>query len=103
MPHAVSLAINSIFIKARANGFNICFNISSILLNAIERLLNDVERRDGKTVSTFDSTKLCEWPGSQFQALDLRAKLKHMAGHILKSHDGSRKYFQQCPYNISRF
>ena len=35
-------------IKARANGFNICFNISSILLNAIERLLNDVERRDGK-------------------------------------------------------
>ena len=35
-------------VKARANGFNICFNISSILLNAVERLLNDVERRDGK-------------------------------------------------------
>ena len=35
-------------VKSRANGFNICFNISSILLNAIERLLNDVERRDGK-------------------------------------------------------
>ena len=37
-----------VIFTARANGFNICFNISSILLNAVERLLNDVERRDGK-------------------------------------------------------
>ena len=52
------------FIKALANGFNICFNIHSILLNAVERLLNDVERWDGQTVSTFHSTKLSEWLGN---------------------------------------
>ena len=51
-------------VKALANGFNICFNIHSILLNAVGRLLNDVERWDEQTVSTFHSTKLSEWPGN---------------------------------------
>ena len=51
-------------LKALANGFNICFNIHSILLNAVGRLLNDVERWDEQTVSTFDSTKLREWAGN---------------------------------------
>ena len=45
-------------LKALANGYNICFNIHSILLNALERLLNDVERWDGQTVSTFHSQNL---------------------------------------------
>ena len=45
-------------------GFNICFNIHSILLNAVGRLLNDVERWDEQTVSTFHSTKLSEWHGN---------------------------------------
>ena len=30
----------------------------------VERLLNDVERWDGQTVSTFHSTNLSEWPGN---------------------------------------
>jgi len=51
-------------LKALANGFNICFNIHSILLNAVGRLLNDVERWDEQTLSTFHSTKLSEWPGN---------------------------------------
>ena len=51
-------------VKALANGFNICFNIYSILLNAVGNLLNDVERWDEQTVSTFHSTKLSEWPGN---------------------------------------
>ena len=42
-----------LFIKALANGFNICFNILSILLNAVERLFNDVERWDGKRFQHF--------------------------------------------------
>ena len=50
--------------KALADGFN----IHSILLNAVEKLLNDVERWDGQTVSTFHSTKLSEWLGNQVQA-----------------------------------
>ena len=50
--------------QALANGFNVCFNIHSNLLNAVERLLNDVERWDGQKVSTFHSTKLSEWPGN---------------------------------------
>ena len=41
-------------VKALGNGFNIL----SILLDAVERLLNDVERWDGQTLSTFDSTEL---------------------------------------------
>ena len=45
-----------------------CFNIHSILLNAVERLLNDVERWDEQTLSTFHSTKLSEGPGNLFQA-----------------------------------
>ena len=52
------------FCNGPSKGFNICFNIHSILLNAVERLLNDVERWDGQTVSTFHSTKLSEWPGN---------------------------------------
>ena len=40
-------------LKALANGFNICFNIHSILLNAVERLLNDVEQWDGKRFPHF--------------------------------------------------
>ena len=40
-------------LKALANGFNICFNIRSILLNAVERLLNDFERWDGKRFQHF--------------------------------------------------
>ena len=56
--------IHSTSVKALANGFNICFNIHSILLNVVGRLLNDVERRDEQTVSTFHSTKLSEWPGN---------------------------------------
>jgi len=51
-------------LKALANGFNICFNIYSILLNAVGGLLNDVERWDEQTLSTFHSTKLSEWPGN---------------------------------------
>ena len=42
-----------VFVKAQANGFNICFNICSILSNAVERLLNDVELRDGKRFQHF--------------------------------------------------
>ena len=45
-----------------------CFNIHSILLNAVGRLLNDVERWDEQTLSTFHSTKLSEGPGNLFQA-----------------------------------
>ena len=41
------------YVKALANGFNICFNILSILLNAVESLLNDVERWDGKRFQHF--------------------------------------------------
>ena len=48
-------------LKAPANGFNNCFNIHLILLNAVERFLNDVKWWDGQTVSTFHSTKLSEW------------------------------------------
>ena len=40
-------------LKAQANGFNICFNIRSILLNAVEGLLTDVELRDGKRFQHF--------------------------------------------------
>ena len=47
-------------LKAQVNDFNICFNINSILLNAVGRLSNDVERWDERTVSTFHSTKLRE-------------------------------------------
>ena len=39
--------------RAQANGFNICFNIHSILLNAVGRLLNDVERRVSKRFQHF--------------------------------------------------
>ena len=70
-------------IKARANGFNICFNISSILLNAVERLLNDVERRDDKRFQHLiqqnfasglvDSSRLQTYARK-------RAKLKLMTG-----------------------
>ena len=42
------------------SSFNICFNIHSILLNAVGRLLNYVERWDEQTVSTFNSTKRSE-------------------------------------------
>ena len=45
-----------------------CFNIHSVLLNAVGRLLNDVERWDEQTVSTIHSTKLSEGPGNLFQA-----------------------------------
>ena len=55
-------------VERRANGSNICFNIHSILLNAVERMLNDVYRWDRQMVSTFHSTKLSEWPGNYFQA-----------------------------------
>ena len=55
---------SSVNIKALANGFN----IHSILLNAVERLLNNVERWDEQTLSTFHSTKLSEGPGNLFQA-----------------------------------
>ena len=40
-------------IKAQAKGFNICFNIHSILLNAVERLLNAVERGMSKRFQHF--------------------------------------------------
>ena len=40
-------------LKALANGFNICFNIHSIFLNAVERLLNDFEWWDGKRFQHF--------------------------------------------------
>ena len=43
-------------VKALANGFNICFNIHSILLYAVGRLLNDVGRWDEQTVSIFIDT-----------------------------------------------
>ena len=44
---------NNTLLKALANGFNICFNIHSILLNAVERLLHDVEHGMGKRFKHF--------------------------------------------------
>ena len=46
-------SVSKLFIKALANGFNICFNIHSILLNAVGRLLNDVERGMSKRFQHF--------------------------------------------------
>ena len=50
-------------LKARANGFNICFNILSILLATVEHVLNDVEHWGGKRFQhllqhTFDFVEL---------------------------------------------
>ena len=51
---AVRMSKNLFMLKALANGFNIHSN----LLNAVRRLLNDVERWDEQTVSAFHSSKL---------------------------------------------
>ena len=52
--------------KRLANGFNIHSTLLNV--NAVGRLLNDVERWDEQTLSTFHSTKLNEWLGKSFQA-----------------------------------
>ena len=68
-------------LKDRANGFNICFNISSILLNAVERLLNDVERRDGKRFQHLIQQNFASGlvVSSRLYTY-ISTKLKHMAG-----------------------
>ena len=60
--------MNSVNTKGPSKRLQHSFNIHSILLNAVERLLNDVERWDEQTLSTFHSTKLSEGPGNFFQA-----------------------------------
>ena len=40
-------------LKALANGFSICFDIRSILVNAVERFLKDFERWEGKRFEHF--------------------------------------------------
>ena len=56
------------YFNAQANGFTICFNIRSVLLNDVERC-RLLEWANGfHTSSTFDSTKLHERPGIQSQA-----------------------------------
>ena len=63
-------------IKALANGFNICFNIHSILLNAVERLFNDVELWVSKRFQHFFQQNLASGLVISFRP-QLFSRLRH--------------------------
>ena len=63
-------------LKALANGFNICFNIYSILLNAVGRLLNDVERGMSKRFQHFIQQNLASGLVISFRS-QLLSRLRH--------------------------
>ena len=67
---------NQPLIKALANGFNIWFNIYSILLNAVGRLLNDVERGVGKRFQHFIQHNLASGLVINFRQ-QLFSRLRH--------------------------
>lgn len=63
---AVFLCSLLLCFKAQANDFNICFNIRSILLNAVKRLMNDVgEVRWGEV--RWGEWCWWWWDGKRFQ------------------------------------
>ena len=68
-------------VKALANGFNICFNIHSILLNAVVRLLNDVERWVSKRFQHFIQQNLASGLVISFRP-QLFSCLRHARRHF---------------------
>ena len=63
-------------LKPLANGFNIWFNIYSILLNAVGRLLNDVERGMSKRFQRFIQQNLASGLVISFRS-QLFSRLRH--------------------------
>ena len=68
--------VDELCLKALANGFNICFNIYSILLNAVGRLLNDVERGMSKRFQHFIQQNLASGLVISFRS-QLFSRLRH--------------------------
>ena len=88
-------------IKALANGFNICFNIYSILLNAVGRLLNDVERGMSKRFQHFIQQNLASGLVISFRS-QLFSRLRH-ARAPFRNNNGSCVCLQQSSLVISSF
>ena len=88
-------------IKALANGFNICFNIYSILLNAVGRLLNDVERGMSKRFQHFIQQNLASGLVISFRS-QLFSRLRH-ARAPFRNNNGSRVSLQQSSLVFSIF
>ena len=72
--------------KARANGFNICFNARTILLKDVERGWTLGAANGFNISSTFVSTKLHERPGTQSHAKGFSRASSYNKGALRERH-----------------